>query len=117
MKRFLHAVFAFAVAVASCQCAVMAAPMDAMTATEACHESGDMQDAQIVHSGAEDCCEQPSTAPDYKQVKFPDLVAIAADAAPDVAQESDMRETVAFARHQRPPPNTTPVSRHDQILS
>lgn len=117
MKPFAHALFAFAVAVASCQCAVMAAPADATVMAEACHDVGDMQDVQTVHSGIENCCEQPGTLADTHLLKVQDQDALQPEYSLVAAKSGAETEAFTFARHQQPPPSNTPVSRHDQILS
>lgn len=116
MKRLSHALFAFAVAVASCQCGVVAWTDDAALAAEACHDTGDMQDTQKVHSATENCCEQPATFAETKQTNAPDLVATQVVAIQTAASFSEVDEVFAHARRQQPPPKTTPTSKHDCLL-
>lgn len=116
MKRLSHVLFAFAVAVASCQCGVVAWADDTVTAAEACHDTGGMQDAQKVRSATEDCCEQPATFAETKQTNAPDLVATQVVAIKVAAAFSEVDEVFAHARRQQPPPKTTPISKHDCLL-
>ena len=109
MKQVLRILFAFSVAVASCQCAFAGDNRGMQPELEQdCHE------AELVVASPQDCdcCDEEATA------NKPDSKVGITDLAPEqfVASLPDTA-MVHLSQNKRPPPSSTPISRGDRLLT
>lgn len=118
MKRLLHILFAFSVAVASCQCAAAAehdmghdmAPMS-LEAAQECHDA----DAPALEPT--DCCDINAVNAKASTDKAGSMLATIGGSAYIMHVPSPEGISAAIERRRGPPPPTTPISRCDCLLA